>query len=99
MIKPVGRMFEISNSNPTRGKHGRSLSPQKNNGLKKFHSERKTRKIRRILQKMRNMRLTGIIATLALGDALITRLLKMVSAMPNHRPSSQEVEGVATAPS
>ena len=32
VIKPVGRIFEISDSNPIRGKCGRSLSPQKNQG-------------------------------------------------------------------
>ena len=36
-IKPVGRIFEISDLNPIRGKRGncgRSLSPQKNKGLR-----------------------------------------------------------------
>ena len=32
IIKPVGRIFEISDSNPTRWKCGKSLSPQKNLG-------------------------------------------------------------------
>ena len=60
IIKPVGRMFEISDLNPIRGKRGkceRSLSPRKNKGLRRFHWA-KTRKMaeKRIVQKMR---LTG----------------------------------------
>ena len=54
IIKPVGRIFEISDSNPKRrkcGKCGRSLSPQKSKGLRRFHRA-KTRKMR----KMRKMR-------------------------------------------
>ena len=37
--KPVGRIFEISDSKPIRGKRGKcgkSLSPQKNKGLQRF---------------------------------------------------------------
>ena len=47
-IKPVGRIFEISDSNPIRGKFGkcgRSLSPQKNHCLRRSHGA-KTRKMR-----------------------------------------------------
>ena len=51
ILKPVGRIFEISDSNPiqgTCGKCGRSLTPQKNRGLRRFHrtKTRKTRKMR-----------------------------------------------------
>ena len=51
IIQPVGRIFEISDSNPIRrkcGKCGRSLSPQKNKGLRAFHraKTRRTRKMR-----------------------------------------------------
>ena len=52
IIKPVGRIFEISDSNPIRGKCGkcgRSLSRQKNKGLRRFHwaKKRKRRKMRK----------------------------------------------------
>ena len=51
ILKPVGRIFEISDSKPIRakrGKCGKSLSPQKNKGLRRFRraSARKTRKMR-----------------------------------------------------
>ena len=46
-IKPVGRIFKISDSNPIRGKCGkcgRPLSPYKSKGLRKLHRA-KTRKM------------------------------------------------------
>ena len=43
------------------------------------------------ITEMRKIRLTGFIVTLFLGDPL--SLLKMVSAIPKHRPSSQEIKG------
>ena len=52
ILKPVGRIFEISDSKPIQGKCGKcgkSLSPQKNKGLRRFRrakNERKTRKVR-----------------------------------------------------
>ena len=56
-MKPVGRIFEISDLNPVRrkcGKRGRPLSPYKNKGLRRLHraKRRKTQKMR----KMRKMR-------------------------------------------
>ena len=58
IIKPVGRIFEISDSHPIRrkcGKCGRSLSPQKNKGLKTLHGPktRKTRKMRKMRTRKR----------------------------------------------
>ena len=51
ILKPVGRIFEISDLKPIRrkrGKCGKSLSPQKNKGLRRFRraKTRKTRKMR-----------------------------------------------------
>ena len=69
IIKPVGRIFEISDSNPIRrkcGKCGRPLSPYKNKGLRRLHraKARKTRKMRKMrTRKMRKMRLTGFNVT------------------------------------
>ena len=69
ILKPVGRIFEISDSNPIRrkyGKCGRSLSPEKNKGLRRLHGA-KTRKMRKMrtrqTRKMRKMRLTGFKVT------------------------------------
>ena len=47
-IKPVSRIFKISDSNPIRGKCGCPLSPYKNKGLRRLHraNTRKTRKMR-----------------------------------------------------
>ena len=53
-IKPVGRIFKISDANPIRrkcGKCGGPLSPYKNKGLRRLHclwraKKRKTRKMR-----------------------------------------------------
>ena len=57
-IKPVGRIFEISDSNPIRrkrGKCGRPLSPYKNKGLRRLHrpKKRKTRKMRKMRTRKR----------------------------------------------
>ena len=51
ILKPVGRIFEISDSKPIRGKRGKcgkSLSPLKNKGLRRFRSAKtqKTQKMR-----------------------------------------------------
>ena len=58
ILKPVGRIFEISDSKPIRrkrGKCGKSLSPQKNKGLRRFRraKTRKTRKMRKMRTRRR----------------------------------------------
>ena len=48
-IKPVGRIFEISDSNPMRGKCGkcgRSLSPQRNKGLRRSTTRKMQKRTR-----------------------------------------------------
>ena len=73
IIKPVGLIFEISDSNPTRGKCGkcgRPLSPYKNKGLRRFHRA-KLQKIWKMqhesadtkMRKVRKMRPTGFNVT------------------------------------
>ena len=56
IIKPCGRIFEISDANPIQGKCGkcgRALSPQKSKGLRRVHGA-KTWKARK-MQKMRTL--------------------------------------------
>ena len=80
IIKPVGRIFEISDSNPIRrkcGKCGRPLSPYKNKGLRRLHraKARKTRKMRKMRTRKRGKRgKCGWVALmwLALGDPHLT---------------------------
>ena len=66
ILKPVGRIFEISDSKPIRGKRGKcgkSLSPKKNKGLRRFRRAitRKTRKMRkmRTRKRMTGFNVTG----------------------------------------
>ena len=62
IIKPVGRIFEISDSNPIRrkcGKCGRSLSPQKKGSEEIPRSE----KVENAETKTRKMRMTGFNVT------------------------------------
>ena len=80
IIKPVGRIFEISDSNMIRGncgKCGRSLSTQKNNGLSRFQGA-KTRK-------KRKTQLTGFNVTgQALGDPR-NHLSRQACDKPRHK--------------
>ena len=78
ILKPVGRIFEISDSHPRQGKCGKcgkSLSPQKNKGLRRSRRA-KTRKMRKMRTRKRGKRgKCGWLALmwLALGDTSMTR--------------------------
>ena len=64
--KPVGRIFEIRDSNPTRRKCGRSLSPQKSKGLRRFRRAKNPENAENAdtkTRKMQKMRLTGFNVT------------------------------------
>ena len=72
IIKPVGRIFEISDLNPIRrkcGKCGRSLSPQKKQGseeiplIKNAENAENAENADTKTRKMRKMRLTGFNVT------------------------------------
>ena len=100
IVKPVGRIFEMSDSNPTKGKPrkcGRSLSPQKNKSLRRFHGAN-LRKTRTKTRKMQKMRLTGLnvtgfrphqspVETLSLSPAKIIKMSYGSEAAISNRQS------------